>query len=93
MKRHLATCLLFFLPKIDIAVPSVEYNLRRTRKIWKDSRAALLCTQGQNQRLADRWRTPAPAYMPGQKVWLNTKDIPLNVESPWDSTVTINFDF
>lgn len=62
-------------------MPSVKHNLHRIRKIWKDSRAALLRTREQNQRLADRRRTPAPAYMPGQKVWLNTKDIPLNVES------------
>ena len=31
--------------------------------------------------LADWQRTPAPMYEPGQKAWLNTWDIPLNVES------------
>ncbi|XP_064197194.1 uncharacterized protein LOC135257909 [Anguilla rostrata] len=34
-----------------------------------------------NQRLADRHRTPAPDYQPGQEVWLSTRDIPLQVES------------
>ena len=47
----------------------------------QESRAAPLCTHEQNQRLADERRTPAPVNKPGQKVWLNTKDIPLNVES------------
>lgn len=72
---------LFPSQEIDIAVPSVEHNLRRIRKIWRETRAALLRTREQNQRLADRRRTPAPVYRPGQKVWLNTKDIPLSVES------------
>ena len=49
----------------EIAVPSVQLNLRR---IWRETRVALLHTQDQNQRLADRRRTPAPEYKPGQKV-------------------------
>lgn len=31
-------------------------------------KAALFWTADQNKKLADRWRTPAPVYNPGQKV-------------------------
>ena len=62
----------------EIAMPSVQLNLRR---MWRETRAALLHTQDQNRRLADRQRTPTPDYKPGQKVWLNSKDIPLSVTS------------
>lgn len=35
---------LFPSQEIDFAVLSVEHNLRRIRRIWRESRAALLCT-------------------------------------------------
>ena len=31
--------------------------------------------------MADRRRTPAPTYQPGNRVWLSTLDIPLCVEA------------
>ncbi|XP_030281596.1 uncharacterized protein LOC115586588 [Sparus aurata] len=52
----------------EIAIPSVQLNLRRIRRIWRETKAALLRTQDQNRRLADRRRTPAPEYKPGQKL-------------------------
>lgn len=30
---------------------------------------------------SNRWRTPAPPYHPGQKVWLSTKDLTLHLDS------------
>lgn len=80
-------CSLGYLPPLfpvqesDIAVPSVEAHLRRCRKIWKDTRAALGRTAEKNRRFADRHRIPSPVYTPGQKVWLSSKDIPLRTES------------
>ena len=62
-------------------MPSVQLSLRRSRRIWRETRAALLRTQDQNRRLADWRRTPAPECQPRQRVWLSAKDIHLSVMS------------
>ena len=72
---------LFPAEEADIAVPSVQHHLRRCRKVWKDVRAALLGSVDRNRRFADRHRTPAPVYQPGQRVWLSSKDLPLKTDS------------
>ncbi|KAJ8365317.1 hypothetical protein SKAU_G00141480 [Synaphobranchus kaupii] len=65
----------------EIAVPSLATHMRRCIKIWRDARAALLRTADRNRRVADRHRTPATVYKPGDSVWLSTKDIPLQSTS------------
>ncbi|KAK2917253.1 hypothetical protein Q8A73_003999 [Channa argus] len=65
----------------EIAVPSVNAHIRRCRRLWKEARAVLLRTTQRNKRLADRRRTPAPTYTPGQTVYLSTQNIPLHIES------------
>ncbi|XP_026028615.1 uncharacterized protein LOC113025267 [Astatotilapia calliptera] len=52
----------------ELAIPSVQHHIRRCRRAWKATRAALLRTAERNKSLADRRRTPAPAYRVGQKV-------------------------
>ena len=61
------------------------------------SRLALLCST--SHQLADRHRTPAPAYKQGQRVWLSSKNIPLKTDSrklsprylgPFESQSVIN---
>ncbi len=72
---------LFPAQEEEVSMPSVQAHLRRCCRIWRDTRAALLCTADRNRRLADRHRIPAPIYQPGQRVWLSSKDIPLKTDS------------
>ncbi|KAL3968321.1 potassium voltage-gated channel Eag-related subfamily H member 3 [Sarotherodon galilaeus] len=65
----------------EVAVPSVQHHMRRCRRIWRATRAALLRTSAQNKRLADRRRVPTPAYRVGQQVWLSSRNITLRTES------------
>lgn len=65
----------------EVAVPSVQAHLSRCRRVWKAARAALMCTSARNKVTADKHRRPGPSYQPGQKVWLSSRDLPLQVES------------
>uniref|UniRef100_A0A3P9HSL7 Gypsy retrotransposon integrase-like protein 1 n=1 Tax=Oryzias latipes TaxID=8090 RepID=A0A3P9HSL7_ORYLA len=72
---------LFPSQELDLAVPSVQHNLRRVQRIWTQARAALLRTRERNCRIANRHRVESPAYQPGQRVWLSSRDIPLQATS------------
>ena len=65
----------------EIAVPSVQQFMRRCEKTWRRARAALLRSSQRMEAQANRHRSSAPTYAPGQKVWLKAKDLPLKVES------------
>ncbi|KAI3358633.1 hypothetical protein L3Q82_015049 [Scortum barcoo] len=65
----------------EVTVPSAHALVRRSHKIWEAARDMLQKGQARMKAAADRGRRPAPAYQPGQKVWLSTKDLPLHVHS------------
>ena len=66
----------------EISVPSVQAHMRRCRRTWKRTRAALVRASFRSQLQANRRRLPAPQYAPGQRVWLRAKDLPLKGISP-----------
>lgn len=72
---------LFPEEEADLAVPSVQHHLQRCRRVWSRTREALLRAVARQRSCADRRRSPAPVYSPGQKVWLAAKDIPLRASS------------
>ncbi|XP_025760795.1 uncharacterized protein LOC109200937 isoform X1 [Oreochromis niloticus] len=67
--------------ELDLAVPSAQHHLRRCQRVWLRVRQALLRTKDQYTRHANRRRTSAPTYQPGQMVWLAAKNVPLRVSS------------
>ena len=68
---------LFPSQETEAAVPSVRAHLRWCRRIWRTARDAITTYQDRVERTANRRRVPAPAYRPGQRVWLLAKDLPL----------------
>uniref|UniRef100_A0A3P9L311 Gypsy retrotransposon integrase-like protein 1 n=1 Tax=Oryzias latipes TaxID=8090 RepID=A0A3P9L311_ORYLA len=72
---------LFPSQELDLAVPSVQLHLQRCQDIWRQARAALLRSKESNCQIANRHRVVGPVYLPGQKVWLSSRNIPVQVSS------------
>ncbi|KAK3544123.1 hypothetical protein QTP86_002489 [Hemibagrus guttatus] len=62
-------------------VPAVDHWFRKSERVWGSAHHQLQCALRRRRLTADHRRSNAPAYRPGQKVWLSTKDIRLRLPS------------
>ncbi|KAK3513204.1 hypothetical protein QTP70_009747 [Hemibagrus guttatus] len=62
-------------------VPAVDYWFRESERVWGEAHRQLQRALRRRRSTADLRRSQAPAYQPGQKVWLSTRDIKLRL--PW----------
>ncbi|KAK3544664.1 hypothetical protein QTP86_026086 [Hemibagrus guttatus] len=62
-------------------VPVVDHWFRESERVWGSAHHQLQHTLRRRRLTADRCRSDTPAYRPGQKVWLSTKDIRLRLPS------------
>lgn len=72
---------LFPSQELELAVPSVQHHLQRCKAVWRRAKEALEATTKRNRSSADKHRSPAPQYSPGQSVWLSSQNIPLKGET------------
>ena len=73
-------CQFGFQPPLTVH-SSVNHFMRRCRRTWRKTRQALLRTSKVAQVQANRRRKPALHFLPGQRVWLSSRDLPLQVKS------------
>ncbi|KAK3546079.1 hypothetical protein QTP70_020616, partial [Hemibagrus guttatus] len=62
-------------------VPAVDHWFRESERVWGSAHHQLQRALCRRRLTADHRRSDAPAYQPGQKVWLSTKDIRLRLPS------------
>ncbi|KAK3506309.1 hypothetical protein QTP70_001709 [Hemibagrus guttatus] len=60
-------------------VPAVDYWFRESERVWGEAHRQLQRALRRRRSTADLRRSQAPAYQPGQKVWLSTRDIKLRL--------------
>ncbi|KAL0148188.1 hypothetical protein M9458_056509 [Cirrhinus mrigala] len=78
-------CVLGFQPPLfpwngePSEVPAVDYWFRESERVW--DAAHLQRAVRRSKSIADQRRIQGPAYAPGQKVWLSTRDIRLRLPS------------
>ncbi len=72
---------LFTSQETESSVPSVQAFIQRCRCTWRRVSSALCRSRARTRRAANRHRVKAPRYVCGQKVWLSTQNLPLQVSS------------
>ncbi len=68
---------LFASQESQSSVPSVERFIQRCKRTWRRVRSALCRTRTRTRRAANRHRVRSPRYVCGQKVWLSTRNLPI----------------
>ncbi|KAI4899522.1 hypothetical protein NFI96_011522 [Prochilodus magdalenae] len=65
-------------PKVVLAppsdVPSVEHWMKRSEEVWEETDQHIEMALQRNKRHADKHRGNTPTYVPGDRVWLSTRD-------------------
>ncbi len=72
---------LFTSQESQASVPSVETFIQRCKRTWRRVRSALCRTRACTRRAANRHRVKAPRCVCGQKVWLSTRNLPIQESS------------
>ncbi len=72
---------LFTSQETESSVPSVQAFIQRCRRTWRRVRSALCRSRARTRQAANQHRVKAPRYVCGQKVWLSTQNLPLQVSS------------
>ncbi|KAK3549174.1 hypothetical protein QTP70_033657 [Hemibagrus guttatus] len=60
-------------------VPAVDHWFRESERVWDSAHHQLQRALHRCRRTADLRRSDTPAFQPGQKVWLSTRDIRLRL--------------
>ncbi|KAK3556339.1 hypothetical protein QTP70_007098 [Hemibagrus guttatus] len=60
-------------------VPAVDHWFRESERVWDSAHHQLQRALHRRRRTADLRRSDTPAFQPGQKVWLSTRDIRLRL--------------
>ncbi|KAK3521378.1 hypothetical protein QTP70_004116 [Hemibagrus guttatus] len=60
-------------------VPAVDHWFRESERVWDSAHHQLQRALRRRRRTADLRRSDPPAFQPGQKVWLSTRDIRLRL--------------
>ncbi|KAL0195066.1 hypothetical protein M9458_008638, partial [Cirrhinus mrigala] len=80
-------CVLGFQPPLfpwngePSEVPAVHYWFRESERVWDAAHHHLQRAVRRSKSIADQRRIQGPAYAPGQKIWLSTRDIRLRLPS------------
>lgn len=65
----------------QVSVPSVEAFIKRCKRTWRRVRSKLCRTRERTRRAANRRRIRSPKYICGQRVWLSTRNLPIQETS------------
>uniref|UniRef100_A0A8C5P854 Gypsy retrotransposon integrase-like protein 1 n=1 Tax=Leptobrachium leishanense TaxID=445787 RepID=A0A8C5P854_9ANUR len=68
-------------PSADTGLPDLDSYVQSLHKVWTLVRSNLCHAAVQQKTYADRHRRMGPSYVPGQRVWLSTRNIKLRVPS------------